>query len=257
MQSRHVRVVAFVGTVVSFWLAPLGAQVEELRVRSSNGVRAALEELRPQSQKSAGRALDMTFGTSASTKQRIIDGEAFDVAVLTTDAIDELIVAGKLTKASRVLLGRSGIGVGVRAGAPKPDIHTADALKRALVAARSVTYASDGASRPHIERMLKAFGIAEAVNAKTVLEQGSVRAAARVAKGETEFIITLISEIVPVPGIELVGPLPPEFQSYVSFAAAAASNTRNGDAVKKLVAYLSSPEASPTFVAKGIDRGER
>ena len=225
-----------------------------LRVLGSNGVKAAFEQLQPEGERHVGRSIAVTFGTSASTKQRITGGEAFDVAILTSDVIDELTKAGKIVAASRQTLGRSGIGVGVRAQAAKPDIRTADALKRTLLSARSMTWASDGASRPHISRMLETLGIAAAVKSKTILEEGSVRAASRVASGDAELIITLISEIAPVPALDLVGPLPAEFQNYVSFAAGIGSAAHDAEAARALIAFLSSPRASPSFTSKGIER---
>jgi molybdate transport system substrate-binding protein len=249
----RIIVVAFAVVLISIPVATK-AQQTALRVLASNGVKAALEELEATSERQAGRSIEMTFGTSASTKQRIEAGEAFDVAVLTSEVMDELAKAGKIVAASRKPLGRSGIGIGARAGATKVDIRSAETLKRTLVNARALTWASDGASRPHIARMLERLGIAEAVHSKTILEQGSVRAAARVASGDAEFIITLISEIMPVPGLELVGPLPKEFQNYVSFAAAIGSSTANVEAARALTVFLSSPAASPAFTTRGIER---
>lgn len=234
-------------------LVPL-AQEAGLRVLSSNGVKAALERLQAEGERAAGRPLRITFGTSASIRERVLAGERFDVAILTADVIDELAKAGKVARASAVRLGRSGIGIGVRAGTAKPDITTADALKHVLLAERSVTYAADGASRPSIERMFGALGVSDSMKSKTILEQGSVRAAARVVGGDAGMLITLISEIVPVPGMELVGPLPPEFQNYVSFAAATGSSAQSADAATKLIAFLSGHGASPAFTASGIER---
>ncbi len=230
------------------------AQDASLRVFSSNGVKAALERLQADGERAAGRPLNVTFGTSASTRQRVLAGESFDVAILTRDAIDELANAEKVVRLSTAPLGKSGIGIGVRAGMGKVDITTADAMKHVFFAVRSVTYAGDGASRPFIERMFGTLGITETMQSKTILEQGSVRAAARVVQGDADMLITLISEIVPVPGMELAGPLPSEFQNYVSFAAAVGSTSQNPDSAAKLVAFLSGHGASPAFTASGINR---
>ena len=232
------------------------AQQGTLRVLASNGVKAAFEQLQPESERHTRRAIRVTFGTSAATRQLIAGGEAFDLAVLTSDVIDDLTKAGKIVGASRKTLGRAGIGVGVRAQATKPDIKTADALKGTLTGARSLTWASDGASRPHIERMLAALGIADAVKSKTILEEGSIRAAARVASGDAELIITLVSEIAPVPGLELVGPLPAEFQNYVSFAAGIGAGARDVEGARALIDFLAGAAASPAFTSKGIERPE-
>jgi molybdate transport system substrate-binding protein len=250
--ARMIVAVALAASVLG--AQPPAAQESALRVLASNGVKAALEQLQSEVERHAGGRVEITFGTSASTKQQIAAGNAFDVAILTKDVIDELASAGQIVAASRTPLGRSGIGIGMRAGAKKPEISTPEAVKRTLLSARSLTWASDGASRPHITRMLEMLGIADAVAPKALLEQGSVRAAGRVTSGDADFIITLISEIVPVPGLELVGPLPAEFQNYVAFAAGIGTKARNVETGRALIAFLSSPGASPVFTAKGIDR---
>ena len=229
-----------------------GAQTVPLRVLSSNGVKAVIEQLQAESEKASGRPLAVTFGTSSSIRERVAGGEAFDAAVLTTDVLDELTKAGSIQAGSRVQLGSSGIGVGVRAGSARPDVGDPDALKHVLLAARSLTYASDGASRPSIMRMLDTLGITDAMRPKTILEQGSVRATGRVVQGDAEIVITLVSEILPVARIELAGPLPEEFQTYVSFAAGVASRPANADAARAFIAFLSGPGARRTFTANGI-----
>jgi molybdate transport system substrate-binding protein len=237
-------------------IQPLRAQQTSpaVRVLASNGFRAVFDELAPRCEKTIGRQLSTDFGTSTSLQQRAKGGEAFDVAVMTSEAIDDLVKAGTLTLSSLVPLGRSGIGIGVPANASKPDIKTPEALKQSLLSAKAITYAGDGASRPHIESMIKALGIEKTMAAKTMLEQGSVRAAANVANGKADMLITLISEILPAPGVALVGPLPARFQHYVSFAAATGVKSENGEAGKSLIACLSGPDAAATLKAKGMER---
>ena len=175
--------------------AQSAAQSAPLRALSSNGVRAALDELVPQCERTVGRALAIEFGTSASIRQRIAGGEPVDIAFVTSEVVAELEKGGHVAAASITPLGRAGIGIGIRAGGRRYDIGTADALKQALLTARSVTYAQDGASRVHIERMFERLGLAAEMKAKTVLEQGSVRAAAKVVDGDAELLLTLVSEI--------------------------------------------------------------
>ena len=133
-------------------------------------------------------------------------------------------------------------------------IGTADEIKRSLLAARSVTYASDGASREHIERMFARLGIAAEMQAKTLLEQGSVRAAAKVVGGDAEILLTLVSEILPVEGMELIGPLPAEFQSYISFDAALGKRAADSADARALLSCVAAPATTSTFAAKGIER---
>jgi molybdate transport system substrate-binding protein len=187
-------------------------------------------------------------------KTRIEGGEAFDVAILTSDVIGDLAKAGKIAAGTRTEIARCGIGIGVRAGAAKPDIKTTDALKKTLLASKSITYAQDGASRTYILQMEDKLGIADAMKAKTVLEKGSVGSNARVADGSAEMILTLVSEILPAPGVQLVGPLPADVQHYVDFAAGIGPNSKNTDAGKALMKFFASPAVAPTLKAKGMER---
>jgi len=225
-----------------------------LHVLASNGVKAVIDELRPAAVRAVGRPLAIEYDTSSSVKKRIENGDAFEVAILTSDVIDDLAKAGKIAAANRTEIARCGIGVGVRAGAPKPDISTSDALKRTLLAAKSVTFAQDGASRTYILQMEDKLGIAEEMKAKTIPEQGSVRSNARVADGSAEMILTLVSEILPAPGVQLVGPLPAAVQHYVNFAEGIGPNSKNADAGKALVKFFASPAVAPTLKSKGMER---
>jgi molybdate transport system substrate-binding protein len=231
---------------------PVAAQV---RVVASNGVKAVMEELRPQCERASAQPVRMEYATSASLAQRIEAGEAFDVAILTTELIDALTKTGKLSPRGRVELGRSGIGVGIRKGAKKPDIRTAEAFKSALLNAKAITYAQDGASRAYLDRTFQRLGIAEALGRKTILEQGSTRATARVASGDAELVLTLVSEILPAPGVELLGPIPAEFQNYVGFAAGMSQKAGNGPASSALLQCLSGPGVGPVLKAKGMEAG--
>ncbi len=231
----------------------IAAAAVGIAVLSSNGVRAALEELRPVCEKAIGSAIAIEFGTSASLRERIESGEEFDVAILTSGIIDDLAEKGKIAGSHRADLARSGIGVGVRKGAPPPDIRTPGPLRQTLLAAKSIAYARDGASRIHIEAMLMRMGIAEEMASKTILEQGSTRAMEAVAEGRAELVLTLISELLPAPGIELAGPLPAEYQNEVSFRAGVSARSRDAGSSRALIQCLTGPAAAPTFQAKGMD----
>ena len=228
-------------------------QGQTVRVLISNGFRAVFDELVPACERSIGQKVTAQSGTSTSLIEKVNAGEAFDVAIMTTEAMETLGKTGKVS--TRTPFGRSGIGIGSRAGAKKPDIGNAQALKATFLAAKAVTYAGDGASRPHIDRMMATLGIADVMSKKTLLEQGSVRAAAKVASGDAELLITLVSEILPAPGVELVGPLPTQFQNYVSFAGAAGVKSDNAAAGKSLISCLSGPNVAATLKAKGMEKG--
>lgn len=239
---------------IALLLARLAAaQDPEIRVLASNGVKAVLEELPPGCERAVGRPISIQFDTSAALRQRIEADESFDVAILTSEIIEVLVRTGLLGFSTPSDLARSAIGVAVRSGGARPDIGTPEALKRALLAAKSITYARDGASRPHIEAMLGRLSIAEEVGRKTALEQGSTRAMARVAEGRSELGFTLISEIVSAPGIELLGPLPADFQNEVAFRAGVNARSGNAGASAALIGCLSGPAAARTFLSKGME----
>src|SRR5262249_31785889 len=143
----------------------------------------------------------------------------------------------------------------VRSGARKPDVRTVDALKQTLLNVKTLTYAQDGASRQHIEKMFEGLGITDKMKPKLVLVNGSDASFAAVESGRAEMVITLISEILPVKGVDFVGPLPEKFQNYVHFAAGVSANAKNADAAGSLIRFLSGPKAGPTFKDKGIQPG--
>src|SRR5262249_40879278 len=153
---------------------------------------------------------------------------------------------------SRATVGRSELGIGIRAGAAKPDIRTPEALKRTLREAKSITYPQDGASRGFIEQMFEKQGIAAEVKPKIILAPGSGPATESVAEGKAAMVITLFSEIVPVPGVEILGPLPGQFQYDIRFAAAASATASDANAAKAVIACVTSSKAAPVFKAKGI-----
>ena len=232
------------------------AQGEPVRVLASNGVKAAFADLSKETEAAIGHPLAAQYAPTTVHRQKIESGEAFEVAILTSDAIDALIREGQITARSRLDVGRSGIGVGVRAGTKKPDIGNPDAIKQTLLNVKAVTYAEDGASRPHIEKMFDSLGITDKMKPKLVLVKGSDASLEAVQSGRADLIITLISEIMPVKGVELIGPLPEKFQSYISFAAGVSASAKSPDAANSLVKFLSGSKAAATFKTKGIQAGK-
>lgn len=227
-------------------------QPAEVRVVSSNGMKAVMEELRPQFERAIGHPIAIEFSSAAALKKKIEAGEPFDFAVLTPDGIDDLIKQGKIAAGARADIARCGVGVGIRAGAPRPDISTPEALKQVLLNAKSITYAKDGASRILADQAFERLGIADKLKPKIILGQGG-ETQTSVAEGKADMVLTLISEIRPVPGIELLGPLPAQLQGYVSFAAGVSANARNPEAAKALLKLLSGPSATPVIKAKGME----
>ncbi|MGH9647679.1 MAG: molybdate ABC transporter substrate-binding protein, partial [Bryobacteraceae bacterium] len=163
-------------TSAIFLLAAYSARAQDtpVHVLASNGVKAVIDELKPQAERAIGRRLTIELGTSSAVQKKIESGEAFDVAILTSDVIGDLAKTGRIAAGTRTEIARCGIGIGVRKGAAKPDIKTVDALRKALLASKSITYAQDGASAAYILQMEDKLGIADKMKAKTILEQGSV-----------------------------------------------------------------------------------
>jgi molybdate transport system substrate-binding protein len=223
-----------------------------IRVLSSNGVKAVIDDVRPEIERALGRPVEIEFSTAATLKSRIEKGEAFDATILTPALLHELVQQGHVAGDSVVNLARSGVGVAVREGAPKPDVSTPDALKAALLNAKSVAFTAEGQSRRTIEAAFNRLGIADAMRPKVMLT-GPMGGPAAVAKGEAELAMTLISEILPVPGVELAGPLPADLQNYVSFAAARSAHAKDPAAADALLRQLSGPTVSATLEAHGME----
>ena len=243
---------AGIGLALPF-VQTIAAQTTELRVLCSNAVKAAVEELRPQIERSVGRRLAIQFDSSQRLRQKIDAGEPFDVAFLGSEMIDELIQKGTIAAGSRADIGRTGVGVGVRAGARKPDVSTPEALKQTLLNAKSITMNPTGASFTHFNRIAGQLGIAEDVKTKLILDPQPGRPQMNVAEGKAELVWTQIPEIRSVPGLELAGALPAALQSYTAFAVGAATKTNSAGAAAALIKFITAPAAIATFRAKDVE----
>lgn len=232
------------------------AKAADINVISGGAFKQVLTALVAQYEKESGNKADLSFQTVGQHLKLIRGGEeTFDVAVLTPEAIDGLIKDGKIVAGSRADLARTGVGVVVKAGAPLPDISTVEAFKRALLAAKSVAYIdpkAGGSSGIYVAGLLERLGIAAAVNAKAVLVQGGA-VADHVADGEAEIGIHQISEILPVKGAVLVGPLPAEIQNFTVYSAGVGTAAKDRAAAGDLVKFLSGPHALPIIKAKGME----
>jgi molybdate transport system substrate-binding protein len=223
----------------------------DIKVLSTNGVATVLRELAPQFERAKGHKLAITLGATAKLKQQIGEGAAFDVAILTAEATDDLIKQGKIAGA-RADLAKSGIGVAVRAGARKPDIGSTEAFKRALIGAKSVAYSAQGMSGIYFASLLERLGIADEMKPKSKVQQGTPTGEAA-ARGEAELAIQQISELMPVAGIELVGPLPAELQLYTVFSAGLGAQAAQKEAGRALIDFLSAQMTKPLLAAKGLE----
>lgn len=240
-------VLASVGALSLLLVTSVGAA--EVRLICSNALQSVMVELGPQFEKATGHQLVITYGSTGPLKAQIEKGAAFDLTILGPAAIDDLTKQGKLAAATRVEVARSGMGVAIRKGASKPDLGSTEAFKRALLQAKSIAYSETGLTGTYLTGLFERLGISDALKAKTV--QG--RGAELVGKGEAELGMTQISEILPVAGAELAGPLPPELQHYTVFPAAVATAAQQADAAKDLLKFLASLEAAKVIRAHGLE----
>jgi molybdate transport system substrate-binding protein len=246
---RLITLVAILG----FTATLLHAQKAPLRVIASNGVKTFVEALVPAYEKSSGRTITVTYGTSSVLLKDIAGGAPFDLVIMTQEAMAELGKAGKLAGTPTVL-GRARVGLGVPHGSRKPKTATAADVKQTLLSAKGIAYAGNGASRPAIEAMFAKLGVTDAVKGKTFLDVGSDGSIARVNKGDADLLLTLVSEIMPAPGIDLVGPIPAEFGGDVTFAGAVGAAAADAAAGRAFLASLVSREATATLQQKGLER---
>jgi len=230
------------------------ADAAEIRVLCMPGMRAAMEELGPQFEGATGHKLSIRFGTPSQSREALESG-AFELVTLDSGVVDDLIKQNKVIRATRAVVGRMGIGVAVRAGGPKPDITTVEAFKRALLDARSISYTKDTGAGMYIADLMARLGIAEEMKPKTKLMGGGGQNPKAVAAGEVELGISVIGDILPVAGVELLGPLPPELQRYVAVTVGVGTTAREPEAAKALIRFLTAPTAAPILKAKGLEPG--
>jgi molybdate transport system substrate-binding protein len=233
------------------------ARAAELRVLASVALTSALDELSPVFENATGDKLSIGYGLAADLRKHILDGETADVIILTRPLMDELQKQDKLVANSLVNVVGTPVSVVARAGAPKPDMSSVDAFKHTLLTARSIVYADPakgGASGVYFARVLDRLGIAEQLKGKTILVPGA-QAAEVVARGDAELGVAQGSEIVPVAGAQLVGPLPGELASMTVFAAGIGAASKSPEAAKALIKFLTGPEAASRFKTKGFEPG--
>jgi molybdate transport system substrate-binding protein len=231
------------------------AAAAEIKVLTAGAFKQVLLALLPDFERTSGHKVVVENDTVGALTKRIEGGETFDLAILTPAAVDALTSKGKFVPGSRANLARVGIGVVVKEGAPKPDIGSLAAFRQALLAAKSVAYidpAAGGSSGIYVAGLLDKLGIAGEVKPKAKLIPGGA-VAEHVARGEAELGIHQISEILPVKGVTLVGPLPSDIQNYTVYAAALGAQAKEGDAAKALLKALSGPAAAEVLKSKGME----
>jgi molybdate transport system substrate-binding protein len=231
------------------------ARADEIKVFSAGAVRAIVTELSEAFRQETGHTVALSFGTVGVTRGKIASGEPVDVVIMTDAAIDDVAKQGAVVAGSRADLARTGMGLGVREGAPKPDIATSEAFKQTLLSAKSIVYVDpkQGAtSGIHFASVLDRLGIADAVKGKSQLVPGGYPAE-KVASGEAEVVVHQISEIVPVKGVVLVGPLPPDLQKVTVYSAGLATRSAAPETARAFIAFLTRPAFKAKFAAAGLD----
>lgn len=235
------------------------ATAAEIKVLSAGAMKTFVTELAEPFRQETGHAVKIETGTAGQLRDRATAGVVADVVIPTDTVLEQLAEKGGIILANtRVDLGRTGVGVAVREGAPRPDVSTPEAFKQAVLAAKSIAYtdpASGGTAGNHVAGLLRRFAIADAVKDKSVLYPGGAAAEALVT-GKAELCLTQISEILPVKGVTLVGPLPKEIQKITTYSAAVLTRAPNPEIARAFIAFLARPAWKPRLAAGGLDYKE-
>ncbi len=251
--AAAMRFATLLTTLLALAIAPQ-AGAAELKLLTTGAFKQVVLAVVPEYEKRSGNKVIVDNDTAGALKKRIDGGETFDVAIITPNAIDDLIKDGKVTAASHTKLASVGVGVGVKEGAPKPDISTVEAFKKALLAAKAVAYidpAGGGSSGIYFDKLIEKLGIANEVRAKAKLKKGGY-AAEFVASGEADIVVHQISEIVPVKGVTLVGPLPAEIQNVTTYSGAVSTKSAQQEAGQALLKQFSDPQGAALLKEKGM-----
>src|ERR1051326_535820 len=232
--------------------------MSDVTVLATTAMKTSFDELAPQFERASGHRLALTFGPSLQLEKRLGEGEGADVAIVSAAGINDLVARGKLVPGSDTAIAGSALGGAVPRGAPKPDLSSADAFKRAVLAAKSVAVSKPvggGQSGVHMAKVFERLGMVEQMAAKAKYGQGGPAGLAGpiVERGEADIGVQQIAELLAVSGIDFVGPLPAELQSVTPFVAAIPTAAQNADAGRQLIDFLRTPEAKRVIKAKGLE----
>ena len=223
----------------------------EIAVLSTLALRGVLADIAADFRARTDAIIAATYKSTNAWLALIAQGATGDLVILTREAIDALLSDGKIVPGSAADLARSGIGIAVPAGAPKPDIGTVEAFTRAILAARSIAFSRQGASGVYFAELIERLGIADQIRRKAKI--GDTYVGEMAARGEVEIAVQQISELKPVAGIDIVGPLPAELQKISVFTAGILRGARDAGAAATLIAYLAAPSIAPVLIAKGLE----
>jgi molybdate transport system substrate-binding protein len=224
----------------------------EIQVLSSNAFKEAYLELVPQFEKATGHKVITTFEPTVAIMQRMAGGESYDLVVMSSDGIEKLTQNGKLVAGSRVDLAKAGIAAAVRAGAPRPDISSGEALKRALRAAHSIGY-STGPSGIYLEGLFRRMGIAETIKPRVKVAPPGVFIGTLIVKGDVELGFQQMSELLPIAGLDILGHLPSDVQNITTFAVGQHVGATAAEAARALVTFLKAPDGHALIRRKGLE----
>ena len=232
--------------------------MSDVTVLATTAMKTSFDELAPQFERSSGHRLTLTFGPSLQLGKRLGEGEGADVAIVSAAGIDDLVARGNIARDSVTAIAGSALGVAVPRGAPKPDLSSADAFKRELLAAKSVAVSKPvggGQSGVHMAKVFERLGIADQIAARAKYGAGGPTGLVGliIERGEAEIGVQQIAELLAVPGVDFVGPLPAELQSVTPFIASIPATAQNADAGRELIAFLTTPEAKRVIKAKGLE----
>ena len=230
------------------------AQAAEVKVMAANAVKEAYLELVSAFEKSTGHKVATVWGGTEGVAKRVTSGEVVDVVLIAAPNIDRLIAEGKLVSGSRADVAKSGVGIAVRAGLPKPDISSGEAVKRAVLAATSVAYSS-GPSGSYVADLFKKMGISDQIQHKVRQSASGVQVGDLIARGEADLGFQQISELLHVQGIDYLGPLPADIQNITVYSAGVHTAAPAPDVAKALVKFLTSPGAAPAIRKIGMEPG--
>jgi molybdate transport system substrate-binding protein len=253
MATLIVRLVAFLALIL---VQVSGVSAAEVKVFSTIGVKSVLEELIPKFEKSTGHKLNVTWSTAALLTKRVEAGEQADALILIKSNVETLLKAGKIAPGTATTFGQSIFAIGVKSGGPKPDISTPEAFKKSLLASKGVSYsnpASGGASGVYISKQIEKMGIAEQLKNKTKFPPSGGFSGTLLISGDADIAIQSKPELLTVPGVEVVGPLPGDMAFTVVYAGGVQSGAARSEAAKAWFEFLKSPEAQAVFKAKGYD----
>jgi len=245
---------SFIFAAIAALLLPGVAGAVEIKVLSTQATEEAYRELAPQFEKASGHKVTTIFTGTLDLQKRIAAGETYDLIIMAGPAIDDFIKSGTIVPGSRVDLAKSGVGVGVRTGAPKPDIGSTEAFKKALLAAKSIGY-STGPSGVYVTGLFQRLGIADQIKRKLKQTPTGVFVGSIVASGEAEIGVQQLSEMSHFPGIDYVGPLPADIQQITVFSSGLQVGAKQVDAANSWVKFLTAPAAASAYKARGLEPG--